>query len=331
MLRIATFNLENLGGDGRGGGKGGRGPGLAQRIGVLRLQLLRLRADVLCLQEVNAEKPDPKGPRRLEALDRLLEDTPYAGFARAATRRRDGGDFRDVHNLAILSRLPILDSRQIWHDLVPPPRVRRVTARPESEALEPVEWDRPVLAVTIGLPDGRRLHVLNLHLRAPLAAFVPGQKSDAFTWRSVPGWAEGFYLAAIKRTGQALEARMVVDRIFDREGEALVALCGDFNATARETPMRAALGAMADTGNADLGWRALVALEHTLPAARRYSVLHGGAKVMLDHLLVSRPLLAAYRGAEIHNEALSDELIAFATPARSPESFHAPVVAAFAL
>jgi endonuclease/exonuclease/phosphatase family metal-dependent hydrolase len=324
-LRIATFNVENL------GGTEGVAPALSERLRILRPQLHRLRADVLCLQEVNAEKPDPKGRRRLDALDRLLDGTPYAGYARAVTTRRDGGDYLDVHNLVILSRLSILETRQIWHDLVPPPLVQRVTAAPAPIAPEPVEWDRPVLHALVELGGGRRLHVLNLHLRAPLAAFIPGQKIDAFTWRSVAGWAEGFYLAAIKRTGQACEARLAVDRIFDTEGEPLIALCGDFNATERETPMRAAIGASADTGNGRLIWREIVPLEHSLPEDRRYSVVHGGAKVMLDHILVSRPLLSTYRGAEIHNEALSDELIAFATPTRSPESFHAPVVAEFDL
>jgi hypothetical protein len=50
---------------------------------------------------------------------------------------------------------------------------------------------------------------------------------------------------------------------------------------------------------------------------------------MLDHLLVSRPLLAWYRGVEIHNEALGDELVTSHAVRGSPESFHAPVVAEF--
>lgn len=322
-LRIATFNLENL------DDAPGVSPVLSERIGVLRPQLLRLRADVLCLQEVNAQKPDPRGKRTLRALDRLLEDTPYATYARAVTMRRDGLDHLDIHNLVILSRLPIVEQRQIWHDLVPPPLARRVTALPPEPAPQPVEWDRPILQAMIALPYGRKLHVLNLHLRAPLAAFVQGQKIDASTWRSVQGWAEGFYLAAIKRTGQACEARLAADLIFDAEGDALIALCGDFNATERETPIRAAIGAVDDTGNARLYTRELAPLERTVVEGRRYSVLHGGAPVMLDHLLVSRALHRACRLAEIHNEALKDELATPPSPVAPLESFHAPVLAEF--
>jgi exonuclease III len=52
---------------------------------------------------------------------------------------------------------------------------------------------------------------------------------------------------------------------------------------------------------------------------------------MLDHLLVSRSLLASYRTTEIHNELLHDESAAFATDEKFPESDHAPVVAEFVI
>ena len=79
LLRIATFNLESL------DDRPDMVPPLDQRIGVLRPQLVRLEADVLCLQEVNAHKPAPKARRVMAALDRLVEGTPYAEFARAST------------------------------------------------------------------------------------------------------------------------------------------------------------------------------------------------------------------------------------------------------
>lgn len=52
---------------------------------------------------------------------------------------------------------------------------------------------------------------------------------------------------------------------------------------------------------------------------------------MIDHLLVSRPLLEFYKGSEIHNEILHDESIAFAMDVKYPESDHAPVIAEFEL
>jgi len=60
-------------------------------------------------------------------------------------------------------------------------------------------------------------------------------------------------------------------------------------------------------------------------------VLHGGRAAMLDHVLISRPLLRWFRSVEIHNEALGDELAGYAAVEASPESYHAPVVAEFDL
>jgi exonuclease III len=60
-------------------------------------------------------------------------------------------------------------------------------------------------------------------------------------------------------------------------------------------------------------------------------LLHLGQGKMIDHLLVSRGLLASYRGSEVHNELLHDESIAFASDIKYPESDHAPVIAEFQL
>jgi len=329
-LRIATFNLENL------DDRPGETPSIDERIAVLRPQLLRLDADILCLQEINAQ-PGVEGEfREMRALDRLLEDTLYAGFHRALTHGRHHPGPADVHNLAVLSRAPIIRHDQLWHDLVPPPLYRPVSIDPPAEAEIPVEWDRPILHTEVSLENGagkpgQILHVVNLHLRSPLASFIPGQKIDAFTWKSVSAWAEGFFLAAIKRNGQALEARMLLDRLFDADPKALVVVTGDFHADMREAPIRAILGEEEDTGNGELAARSMVAVERSLPEEQRFSVLHHGRKVMLDHMLVSKQLMGFYRHVEIHNESLEDELVAFATVSHSPESFHAPVVAQFDL
>ncbi len=322
-LRIATFNLENL----------DQGPGvdppIEDRIPILRPQIQRLDADLLCLQEVNAQRDAKEGPRTLAALDRLLEGTPYAAFHRAASTAEAGP--ADRHNLVVLSRWPIVERTVVRHDLVEPPRYRPATADPPETEPLPVPWDRPLLVVAIDLPDDRRLHLVNLHLRATLAAPVAGQKAGALVWNSVGGWAEGFFLATVKRSGQALEARLVVDRIFDREPEALIAVCGDFNAEEQEMPLRTILGDAEDTGNGRLAGRGLVAVDRGLPLSQRFSVRHGGQRVMLDHILASRALMAHHRHVEVHNEALGDELAGFAAVSHSPESYHAPLVGVFDL
>jgi endonuclease/exonuclease/phosphatase family metal-dependent hydrolase len=324
-LRLASFNLENL------DDAPDLDPPFAVRVRVLRPQLLRLDADILCLQEVHGQRGPDKGPRRLLALDRLLEGTPYAGFARVSTLSRgEHGDeawVADLHNLVILSRWPIVESREVHGELVAAPHYRLATAEPPAGAAGACAPDRPLLHAVIRLPGDRCLHLLNLHLRAPTAAFVPGQKQGAFAWRTTAGWAEGYFVASIKRCAQALEARLLIDRILDAEPEALIAVAGDCNAEERETPLRILMAETADTGNGALAARALVPLERSLPRDRRFSVIHKGRRVMLDHILVSRPLLAGFRRLEIHAETLSDETDPAAIVEHATESYHAPLAA----
>jgi len=323
-MRIASFNVENL-----TDAANGQAP-LAARLDILRPQLERIAADIVCLQEVDASK-QPSGARELTALKALLEETAYQSFHVACTVSDKTGGPRDKHNLVILSRWPIREFTQYANDLVAAPRYRRATGDPPPQRAAPIEWDRPVLHVAIALPDGRVLHVVNMHLRAPLAAFIPGQKSGPFAWKSVSGWAEGYFMASIKRSGQALEARLLIDRILDDDPAALISVAGDFNSVERETPLRIITGDQEDTRNGSLAGRSLVLLEHSLPEDRRFTVIHRGRRQMLDHLLASRQLLAHYRGIEVHNEALGDELVAYTLVEAAPDSYHAPVVAEFDL
>lgn len=319
-LRIATFNLENL------DDRQAAAADFEGRLAVLVPQLIRLRADILCLQEVNAQAATHHGPRQLTALDRLLADTPYASYHRLVSVNRKGLRFSERHNLVILSRLPVISHRQIWHDLVAPPRF----CPPGGGDPVAIEWDRPLLAADIALDDGRRLHLLNVHLRAPRAAFVAGQKEHG-VWHSVGGWAEGHFLATVKAAGQALEARLLIDRLFDEMPEALVLACGDFNAEDREAPIRIIRGDEEDTQNGRLASRCLVPVERSLADSQRHSVIHHGRRLMLDHILVCRRLLGWYLSAEVHNETLGDELVSPATIAAPPDSYHAAMVAEFDL
>jgi endonuclease/exonuclease/phosphatase family metal-dependent hydrolase len=324
-VRIATFNLESLDLPPKAAMP------LEARAEVLRPALERLRADVLCLQEVNAQHVAGERDRALVALDRLLSGTAYAGYARAATAGPGGHGAADVHNLVTLSRHPIRAHRQVLHALTEPLMLRPVTAEPRPRQAQAVLFDRPLLVTEIELPGGSTVTVVNLHLRAPLASGVAGQKLEPFVWRTVSGWAEGFFISAMRRAGQALELRLQLERMFDAEAHPLIAVAGDFNAQDHEVPLKIAVGAEEDTGNGTLSGRSLVVLDRALAADRRWSVLHHGRPQMLDHILVSRALHARFRSIDVHNETLSDELVGYARHARSAVTSHAGVVAEFAL
>ena len=60
-LRIATFNLENL------DDVESSSPSLQERIEVLRPQIKRLDADIICFQEINGQEAETR-PRKLLVL-----------------------------------------------------------------------------------------------------------------------------------------------------------------------------------------------------------------------------------------------------------------------
>lgn len=320
-LRIATFNLENLD-DGPG-----LEPTLADRIEIMRPQLERIAADILCLQEINSQGAD--GARTLSALDELLSGTPYAGFNRQTTLTTSG-QFYDERNIVTLSRFPVVSARNIRDSDGPRPSYQMATANPPDDAANPVVWERPMLYTQIDIGPGLTLHLINLHLKSKLASNIPGRKIDSFTWRTVSAWAEGSFISSMKRLGQALQARLLIDEIFDTHGPgSLIAMAGDFNAQTDEVPIKAVCGPVEETGNPAHAARMMVPCENNIPDSTRYSLFHLGKGQMLDHIIVSRPLLRYLRDAEIHNEALPDESGAFRQDTKFPESDHAPVVAEF--
>jgi predicted extracellular nuclease len=320
-LRIATFNLENL------DDVQGAQPTLAERIAVMRPQLNRVRADILCLQEVHSQ--GPAGARTLAALDTLIAGTPYQNFNRAVTRTV-GGNLYDERNLVVLTSFAIANTAIVRDSDGPRPSYQMATANPSDQAASAVQWERPILHTQLNIGNNRTLHVLNLHLKSKIATNIPGQKIDTFTWRTPSAWAEGSFISSMKRVGQALQTRLSVDGIFDNAGtDALIAVCGDFNSDQDDVPMQAICGRVEDTGNPAHGPRVLVACERNVPETSRFSLLHLGKGEMLDHIVASRALLGFFDHAEIHNEVLPDESGAFRTDVKFPESDHAPVIAEF--
>lgn len=324
-MRLATFNLESL-------DLGAKARiDLETRASMLRPAMERLAADVLCLQEVNAQHVAGQKERQLVALDQLLKGTRYEAYERSVTTRQNGQGPADVHNLVTLSRFPIVATRQLLHDIVPPAQHTNLKAEPgRGERIE-VRADRPLLVTEVALPHGAKLVIVNVHLRAPLASAVPGQKSSPFAWRDVGAWAEGFYLSTLKRSAQALELRLLVEDILRVDSASLIAVAGDFNAVDHGPTMRLVVAPEEDVGGSELAAHALIVLDRSISADRRWSVLHHGRAQMLDHILASRALYGAFRSIEVHNEGLGDEALGYGKALHSAASYHAPVVAEFDL
>ncbi len=258
-----------------------------------------------------------------------MEGTPYQSYERAVSSGPGGHGVADVHNLVTLSRFPIVAAREVQHELVAPPLHKSIAGEPGKGEAAPVRFDRPLLVTEIGLGQGRSLTVINVHLRAPLASPVAGQKTGPFAWRSVAGWSEGFFLSALKREAQALELRLLVDQVLSADAKALVAVAGDFNAEDYGPTLRLVVAAEEDLGSSTLAGHSLIVLDRAIAADRRWSVLHHGREQMLDHILASRALYGHFRAIEVHNEGLGDEAMGYGKGLHSAASYHAPVVALF--
>lgn len=325
-MRFATFNIENLD---DAEVDPDRAPTFEERAAILRPTLERLRADLICFQEVHGQDEDT-GPRGLRALTNLLKGTRYEGFTLSSTTLKDRRDVERFRNLVVASdpAYAVEEVREIQNTLVNPPQYSRVTASGEQQPME-VKWERPTLYVRLRKGTEDALHVLNIHFKSKRPTSIPGQGPENFMWKTAAGWAEGFFVSSMKRVGAALEVRMFVDQLFDDEPDANILICGDFNAEPHEVPAMAIRGITEDTGNPALNSRVMHPVALSIAESRRFTLYHHGQANLLDHMMVSRRLMASFVGAEIHNEMIHDESIAFATDKKFPESDHAPMVAEF--
>lgn len=328
-MRVATFNIENLD-DGPVDPK--KGAPFDERVKILRPMLERMRADIVCFQEVHGQDmpADNPGPRRLRALETLIKGTRYEGYTLSSTTLKGKPDVEFRRNLVVMSNpaYQVEEVTEIQNTLVNPPEYSRVTATGEQEA-KPVKWERPTLYVRLRRNGQQPIHVLNIHFKSKIPTNIDGQKVDNYTWKTASGWAEGYFLSSMKRVGAALEVRLFVDHLFDQEPEAQIVICGDLNAEPQEVPVMAIRGMTEDTGNAALNSRVMYPVALSLAENQRFTLYHHGKGSLLDHMLVSRGLMEKFVSAEIHNEMIHDESIAHAYDIKFPESDHAPMIAEF--
>lgn len=307
---MATFNVENLDD--------------SEKIwptkkNILRSMLLRANADLLFLQEIS----------RLNALDDLVKGTPYAGYYREYTTEKGNTPYK-LRNLVTLSKYPISEKRQYLQDqeLVSTPTWQKCTAKPPETVAKRVDWERPILYCKVAVTSNRVLHTINLHLKSKNPTDIHGQ-TEGYKWLSHEGWAEGYFLSAVKHVGQAFETRRLLERILKEDTLAAIVVAGDFNSDIDDVPFKTVVGSIEDTGNPELRPTVLVPCEYNIPKDQRYSLLYHGKGDMLDHIAVSQSLYPYWVDSALFNELLPDKSVAFATQAKYPESDHAPLVARF--
>jgi exonuclease III len=320
--------------------KPSRKPTLQERKRIMVPQLERIGADILCVQEVHAQRST--GQRReLRALDDLIKGTYLENFDRAHTKDAQG-EPNAFRNLVVLSRYKILEQEVIderqRRPLYKPVTATKDDGTPLDGEAEPIFWERPILRVKVDLGKNGELHLFNVHMKSKIPKSIKGQivnpSARYKVFKTASAWAEGLFISSMERLGQAVEARMAIDKIFNaadgqKNKDPLIAICGDFNAENDEIPLKALCAPMEEIGNKDLLNRIMIPCERNVPESSRYSLFHMGHGEMIDHILVSRGMFGCFRGTEVHNEALPDESGPFRSDDQFPESDHAPVVAEF--
>ncbi|WP_420334501.1 endonuclease/exonuclease/phosphatase family protein [Roseibium sp.] len=321
-MKLATFNIESYGSDRF------EPAGLRPRIEALRPRLLELEADILCLQEVNAQKVKGASQRQFLALDLLLAGTPYETFHRAASERAPGKGPGDRHNLVILSRYPISAHESLFQLRANAPLWQPSTADPAYDTPQHVTFERPILKSEIDIGGMKPLHLFVVHLRAPIAAMIRGGKTAERTWKSTSAWAEGYLLSVLKQSAQALELRLAVEALFDRDEKAQIVLTGDFNATGETGTLRLLRADPDDTASPDWTHRRLFQLDASLPLPDRQTVIHRGKGQALDHILASGPMTDRVVDVRVFNTGLPDEVFE-ADDETYAGSYHAAMRAQF--
>lgn len=321
-MKLATFNIESFGSDRFDPA------GLRPRIDALRPRIEELDADILCLQEVNAQKVKGASQRQFLALDLLLSGTRYETYHRAASERAPGKGPGDKHNLVILSRYPITAQESLFQQRAHAPLWQPSTAMPGYDEPQHVTFERPILRSEIDVGGLKPLHLFVVHLRAPIAAMIRGGKTEERTWKTTSVWAEGYLLSVLKQTAQALELRLAVEALFDRDEKARIILTGDFNATGETGTLRLLRADPDDTASPDWAHRRLFQLDASLPLPERQTVIHRGKGQALDHILASATMTDRVVDVHVFNDGLPDEVFEAEDDTYSG-SFHAAMRAQF--
>ncbi|MDH3349210.1 MAG: hypothetical protein OEM02_14055 [Desulfobulbaceae bacterium] len=323
-MKIASFNVGDL----------DRNIGFSElhdRIKLLRPQLTRLSADILCLQDVHGWEREG-GSRDILGVKELIATTQYETYDIAVTTN-NGGEVYDEGNLVVLSRYPIIKQKQYRNAFMDKILSRTMDANKENNVsvdeneFRRRSWESPILHVTVESDSGF-LHVVNVQMKS--SGFANSARSkNSFEYKTVNRWAEGYFLSSMKRVGLALEVRCLVDALLEKDPEAFVMVSGDINGEQRCIDAESLTGAVKNQLNDVTRWRQLIPYSESIPLQVKCSHFTKNKVGSLGHLVSLNPLLSYYHSSEIQNILLRDESIAFGTGQKGPEADHTPNVVGF--
>jgi len=310
LLRIATFNVENLSAE-------SSDDKIAKVAGIVARRLQG--PAIVALQEIQDDSgPDDDGTVGADVtLRRLTEAVAAAGGPRYEWRQLDpedgadggqpGGNIRNVvlFDPSVVRAVDRGDGSE-GASVVDGPRLSASPARLFADQAafggDPLgreKGTRKPLAVEFETA-GRRLFVVDLHLSSKWG------DDPVFGRRQPP-----IEPTAAMRLAQAWSVRSFVERILDRDSEALVVVLGDLNDFEWSEPV------------VTLAGDRLQNLVGLLPPGERYTYVYRGTAQAIDHILAS-PALAAVADVDIVH--VNAEF-----PEADRASDHDPVLASFEL
>ncbi|MBX3227369.1 MAG: endonuclease/exonuclease/phosphatase family protein [Labilithrix sp.] len=276
-LRIATFNLKDFFLP-RNATEQAVG---VQKIANVAASLRRANADVVALQEVGGA----------EILDRLVAEVKDLSYGPPVLGTEDK---RGIRN-AILSRLPVQWSQVHTAKSLPFPPL--VEGDPDPYAGR-IPLRRGIVHVRVDAGALGEVDVLTAHFKSNLPALLKGAAGKEVPDTNVHMAGQSAIRSLVQRAAEALFVRGLVDEVFAKSPDHAICVLGDLNDTPTSLPVRLVRGLDATHRHH------LRAAGEDMPAERRFSSFHGGAPILIDHILCSDRLHRALTSFEIHNEAL---------------------------
>ncbi|MCK4351781.1 endonuclease/exonuclease/phosphatase family protein [candidate division WOR-3 bacterium] len=282
------------------------------KVRMIRRLLRRLDADIVAIQELIDK----------EALDDVIKGFNY-------TQKQIGAPAGRGIRCALIAKNTV----SLGDKIEPEPEVEHDLRISRGVKIQlKIKWDRPLLEVPVVLPGETNTLVFVVHLKSQLATRIPQGVKDrqyGYTWKTLGYHAQGNFLSAVRRVGQAMDLRQILDKRLKEDLNRPIVVLGDFNGNFHSPTVKTVVGDRVAAGNPDLLEFEMVPCELVLPESQRYTYIYEGCKNMLDHILITKNLASRLKGMRILNESLKDEHIPFRSEVYFPEPDHAPIVVEF--
>ena len=322
MVRIGTWNLENLFRPGDEGGPSD--PAVYEaKLAALAGVIARMAPDVLAVQEVG--NPD--------ALADLAERA--GGGWHCVTAGVEPGQ-RPIR-VGYLSRLPLTEVAEITAF---PPRLDPIQV--DDDGTRIAVMGRAALRARIQV-GGQPLDLITCHLKSKLLTFAPGPDGrPRFDPRDEGERARVAVYALSRRAAEAATVRAAATDLLDGQGQdRRLVVCGDLN----DVPEAASTQILSGPPGSEIGTdgfsrpdkgdgRRLWNLAARIPAEERFSRRHRGRGELIDHILVSHALVHRVADGDVRTDAAGPTPSIADNPSDRRDaagSDHRPVLAQFTL